>query len=161
MTSSSRSGCSEHVGVDNYRTLGEVAARSLKADGRGLIHSIGRNAPAPNNPWIERRIFPGSYPPSLAEMSTIFEPQEFSILDVENLRLHYARTCRAWLDRFEAAADRVAEMYDADFVRAWRLYLSGSVAAFTTGSLQLFQVVFAPGTSNAVPMTREHMYPRN
>ena len=73
-------------------------------------------------------------------MSTIFEPQEFSILDVENLRLHYARTCRGWLDRFEAAAERVAAMYDADFVRAWRLYLAGSVAAFTTGSLQLFQV---------------------
>ena len=153
-------GMLEHVGVDNYRTLGEVAARSLKPDGRGLIHSIGRNAPAPNNAWIERRIFPGSYPPSLAEMSVIFEPQEFSILDVENLRPHYARTCRAWLDRFEAASEQVAAMYDADFVRAWRLYLSGSVAAFTTGSLQLFQVVFAPGRSNAVPMTREHVYPR-
>jgi len=154
-------GMLEHVGVDNYRTLGEVAARSLKRDGRGLVHSIGRNAPAPNNPWIERRIFPGSYPPSLAEMSVIFEPRGFSVLDVENLRLHYARTCRAWLDRFEAAADRVEAMYDSDFVRAWRLYLSGSVAAFTTGSLQLFQVVFAPGASNAVPMTREHMYPRS
>ncbi len=153
-------GMLEHVGVDNYRALGEVAARSLKPDGRGLIHSIGRNAPAPNNAWIERRIFPGSYPPSLAEMSVIFEPQEFSILDVENLRPHYARTCRAWLDRFEAASEQVAAMYDADFVRAWRLYLSGSVAAFTTGSLQLFQVVFAPGRSNAVPMTREHVYPR-
>ena len=151
-------GMLEHVGVDNYRTLGEVAARVLAPDGRGLIHSIGRNAPAPNNAWIERRIFPGSYPPSLAEMSAIFEPQEFSILDVENLRLHYARTCQAWLDRFEAAADRVAAMYDASFVRAWRLYLSGSVAAFTTGSLQLFQVVFAPGRSNAVPMTRDHLY---
>ena len=153
-------GMLEHVGVDNYRTLGEVAARSLKPDGRGLIHAIGRNAPAPNNAWIERRIFPGSYPPSLAEMGVIFEPQEFSVLDVENLRLHYARTCRAWLERFEAAADRVAAMYDEDFVRAWRLYLAGSAAAFTTGSLQLFQVVFAPGESNAVPMTREHVYPR-
>ena len=151
-------GMLEHVGLDNYRTLGEVAARSLKPDGRGLLHSIGRNVPAPNNAWIERRIFPGSYPPSLAEMSVIFEPQEFSILDVENLRLHYARTCRAWLNRFEDAADRVAAMYDADFVRAWRLYLAGSVAAFTTGSLQLFQVVFAPGQSNEVPMTREHLY---
>ena len=153
-------GMLEHVGVDNYRTLGEVVARSLKPDGRGLIHSIGRNAPAPNNPWIERRIFPGSYPPSLAEMSAIFEPQRFSVLDVENLRLHYARTCRAWLERFDAAADRVAATYDMDFVRAWRLYLSGSVAAFTTGSMQLFQVVFAPSGSNAVPMTREQMYPR-
>ena len=153
-------GMLEHVGIDNYRTLGEVAARSLKPDGRGLIHSIGRNAPAPNNPWIERRIFPGSYPPSLAEMSAIFEPQEFSVLDIENLRMHYAHTCAAWLERFEKAADRVAAMYDLDFVRAWRLYLAGSVAAFSTGSLQLFQVVFVPGNSNAVPMTREHMYPR-
>ena len=152
-------GMLEHVGVDNFRTLGEVVARSLKPDGRGLIHSIGRNAPAPNNPWIERRIFPGSYPPSLAEMATIFEPQEISILDVENLRLHYARTCREWLQRFDDAADRVAAVYDMDFVRAWRLYLAGSVAAFTTGSLQLFQVVFAPGRSNSVPMTREHMHP--
>ena len=151
-------GMLEHVGLDNFRTLGKVAARALKPDGRGLIHSIGRNAPAPNNAWIERRIFPGSYPPSLGEMSAIFEPQEFSILDVENLRMHYARTCRAWLDRFEAVADRVAATYDASFVRAWRLYLAGSVAAFTTGSLQLFQVVFAPGGSNAVPMTREHLY---
>ena len=50
------------------------------------------------------------------------------------------------LDRFEAAVDRVEAMYDSDFARAWRLYLSGSVAAFTTGSLQLFQVVFARGT---------------
>ncbi|MCY4453880.1 MAG: cyclopropane-fatty-acyl-phospholipid synthase [Immundisolibacterales bacterium] len=154
-------GMLEHVGVDNYRALGEVAARVLKSDGRGLIHSIGRNAPAPNNPWIERRIFPGSYPPSLSEMSVIFEPQEFSVLDIENLRLHYARTCRAWLERFETAADRVEAMYDSDFVRAWRLYLAGSVAAFTTGSLQLFQVVFAPGESNEVPMTRDHVYPRN
>ena len=112
-------GMFEHVGVDNYRTFGEVAARSLKPEGRGLIQSIGRNAPAPNDPWIERRIFPGSYPPSLAEMSTVFEPQEFSVLDVENLRLHYARTCRAWLERFEQASDRVTAMYDADFVRAW------------------------------------------
>lgn len=152
-------GMLEHVGVDNYRALGEVAARCLKPDGRGLIHSIGRNAPAPNNAWIERRIFPGSYPPSLAEMSVIFEPQEFSVLDVENLRLHYARTCRAWLERFDAVAEEVREKYGSAFVRAWRLYLAGSVAAFTTGSLQLFQVVFAPGTSNAVPMTREHLYP--
>ena len=69
-------GMFEHVGVDNYRTFEEVAARSLKPEGRGLVQSIGRNTPAPNDPWIERRIFPGSYPPSLAEMSTIFEPWE-------------------------------------------------------------------------------------
>ena len=53
---------------------------------------------------------------------------------------------------------RVSQMFDDKFVRMWRLYLLGSEAAFTTGELQLFQVAFAPGRSNDVPMTREHLY---
>ncbi len=153
-------GMLEHVGVANYETLGAVIRRALQGRGRGLIHSIGRNYPAPLQPWIERRIFPGAYPPSLAEMMGIFEPSNLSILDVENLRLHYARTLRDWLVLYENASERVRQMFDEKFVRMWRLYLAGSVAAFTTGTLQLFQVVFAPGESNDVPLTRAHLYPR-
>ncbi len=151
-------GMLEHVGVENYAALGEVMRRSLRSGGRGLLHSIGRNYPDINNAWIERRIFPGSRPPALSEMMQIFEPHGFSVLDVENLRLHYARTCREWLGRFERVADQVQGMYDEAFVRAWRLYLSGSVAAFAVGTLQLFQVVFAHEDDNDVPMTREHLY---
>ena len=153
-------GMLEHVGVANYETLGAVIRRALQGRGRGLIHSIGRNYPAPLQPWIEKRIFPGAYPPSLSEMMGIFEPSNLSILDVENLRLHYARTLRDWLVLYENASERVRQMFDEKFVRMWRLYLAGSVAAFTTGTLQLFQVVFAPGESNDVPLTRAHLYPR-
>ena len=153
-------GMLEHVGVANYAALGEVIARSIGTQGRGLIHSIGRNRPAPLQPWIEKRIFPGAYPPSLAEMMQIFEPWDFSVLDVENLRLHYAQTLRHWLALFESASGRVREMFDEKFVRMWRMYLAGSVAGFTTGALQLFQVVFAPRDNNDVPMTREHLYAR-
>lgn len=153
-------GMLEHVGVDNYEALGGVIARSIGAQGRGLIHSIGRNRPAPLQPWIERRIFPGAYPPALSEMMRIFEPWDFSVLDVENLRLHYAQTLRHWLELFESASGRVREMFDEKFVRMWRMYLAGSVAGFTTGALQLFQVVFAPRDNNEVPMTREHLYAR-
>jgi cyclopropane-fatty-acyl-phospholipid synthase len=153
-------GMLEHVGVANYEALGAVIRRALQGRGRGLIHSIGRNYPAPLQPWIEKRIFPGAYPPSLGEMMGIFEPSNLSILDVENLRLHYARTLRDWLVLYENASERVRQMFDEKFVRMWRLYLAGSVAAFTTGTLQLFQVVFAPGESNDVPLTRAHLYPR-
>jgi cyclopropane-fatty-acyl-phospholipid synthase len=153
-------GMLEHVGVDNYRTLGEVAARSLKPDGRGLIHSIGRNAPAPNNPWIERRIFPGSYPPSLREMMSIFEGNQFSIIDIENLRLHYAKTLMEWLERFDANVSTVRKWYDEAFVRAWRLYLGGCSAAFLSSSIQLFQVVFTHRCHNRIAHTREHIYRR-
>jgi len=152
-------GMLEHVGVENYRQLGKVARDVLGGNGRGLIHSIGRNYPAQLHPWIEQRIFPGACPPSLAQMSQIFEPWDLSVLDVENLRLHYAHTLSDWLALFEANVDKVRGMFDEKFVRMWRLYLAGSVAAFTTGTLQLFQVLFATGENNDVPMTREHLYP--
>ncbi|MDT8405110.1 cyclopropane-fatty-acyl-phospholipid synthase family protein [Sulfuriflexus sp.] len=151
-------GMLEHVGVNNYEELGNTIKRCLKEDGRGLIHSIGRNQPARMNAWIERRIFPGAYPPTLRETMDIFEPENFSVLDVENIRLHYALTLRHWLERFEKNTDQVGNMFDEEFVRAWRLYLAGSIAAFSTGALQLYQIVFAPGASNKIPWTRDHIY---
>ncbi|MFO1434298.1 MAG: cyclopropane-fatty-acyl-phospholipid synthase family protein [Candidatus Competibacteraceae bacterium] len=151
-------GMLEHVGLKHYGELGDTINRCLKSDGRGLIHTIGRNRPAPMSAWIEKRIFPGAYPPSLGEMMQLFEPWRFSILDVENLRLHYAETLRHWLVRYDAAADQVQAMFDIPFVRAWRLYLAGSIAAFTMGELQLFQVVFTRPQNNALPRSREFLY---
>ena len=151
-------GMLEHVGAAHYREFGRVADRCLSPAGRGLIQSIGQDRPSPVSPWIERRIFPGGHPPTLGEMMEIFEPPGFSLLDVENLRLHYAETLRHWLRRFEAAADQVAAMFDRRFVRIWRLYLAGSCAAFTTGGLQLFQVLFARSGVNEVPRTRTALY---
>ena len=147
-------GMLEHVGADCYQQLGEVIHRCLRPAGRGIVHTIGRDHPGRLNAWIERRIFPGAYVPSLREIMTILEPRSFSVLDVENLRLHYALTLQHWRDRFEAAASRVEAMFDAAFVRAWRLYLCGSLAAFRTGSMQLFQVLFARHASNEIPWTR-------
>lgn len=151
-------GMLEHVGRRNYRKLGALIRRCLKPGGIGLIHSIGRSRPGPVDAWIARYIFPGGYIPSLGEMAAIFEPQEFSVLDVENLRLHYARTCRDWLANFERVRSEVADMYDEEFVRSWRLYLAGSSAGFHTGTLQLYQVLFAPPGNNNVPWTRRYQY---
>ena len=151
-------GMLEHVGRENYGALGDVIHRVLDPQGRGLIHSIGHLRPDPLNAWIEKRIFPGAYPPTLREMLEVLEPHGFSVLDVENLRLHYALTLKHWLQRFEASSERVREMYDERFVRAWRLYLTGSQAAFRAGHDQLFQVVFARGRSNRIPWTRAYLY---
>jgi cyclopropane-fatty-acyl-phospholipid synthase len=151
-------GMLEHVGPENYAALGAVIDRSLAPGGFGLIHTIGRNRPGLMNGWIERRIFPGAQPPSLAQMMAIFEPFGFSVLDVENLRLHYAETLRHWMERYLGAIEEVRAARGAAFARAWHLYLAGSIAAFTTGSLQLFQVQFARGSSNALPASRRHLY---
>ena len=152
-------GMVEHVGPDHYRDLGTVIDRSLKERGLGLIHTIGQDIATPMSPWFLKRIFPGSYPPTLGEMMALFEPGEFTVLDVENLRLHYAKTVEHWLERFEQNRHRVTEMFDESFVRAWRLYLSGCIANFNLGTLQLFQVLFSRYSNNLVPLTRSHLAP--
>lgn len=153
-------GMLEHVGTSQYEAVAEVIDRVLDPQrGRGLLHFIGRNHAMPLHPWIERRIFPGAYVPPLSEVFTrILEPRDLSVLDVENLRLHYARTIEHWHSRFDAAVDRVVQAFDQPFARAWRLYLAGSIAGFRTGAMQLFQVVFARGRNNAIPWTRAGVY---
>ncbi len=152
-------GMLEHVGGPSYEELARVIARCLDRRGRGLLHFIGRDRPAPLNAWIRRRIFPGAYAPTLAEVVRgVLEPSGLSVVDVENLRYHYALTLRHWRERYERACAEGKVAGDEAFRRAWRLYLAGSEAAFRTGSLQLFQVTFAPSGSAAVPWTRRALY---
>jgi cyclopropane-fatty-acyl-phospholipid synthase len=151
-------GMLEHVHPRNYVRLGEVIGRCLKPTGRGLVHSIGRVRPAPLDPWIERRIFPGAYIPALSEMLQIFEPHGFHVRDVENLRPHYARTLWHWLDRFERNVGEVERRYGPAFVRTWRLYLVGSMVSFAAGPMQLYQIVFAPPENTDLPWTRDDIY---
>jgi cyclopropane-fatty-acyl-phospholipid synthase len=151
-------GMLEHVGTDHYQELGAVIDRSLKDSGRGLIHAIALNYPRPMDSWTERHIFPGASPPSLAQMMQILEPFDFSVLDVENLRLHYAKTLEHWLQRYENNIDRVEKMFDTEFARAWRLYLAGSLTAFKAGGMQLFQMTFSRAGNNQIPWTRQYLY---
>ncbi len=103
-------------------------------------------------------MFPAAYLPLLIEMMDILEPYRFSVLDVENLRLHYARTLQQWLTRYDDSYDEVLNQFDDEFGRAWRLYLAGSQAAFLIGALQLFQVLFTRERNNALPWSRQHLY---
>ena len=153
-------GMLEHVGQRSYASLAEVLRRTVRrGGGRGLLHFIGRDVPRPLNAWIRRRIFPGAYVPTISEVTRdIIAPAGMSVVDVENLRLHYARTLAHWSERFAAARERVSEASGEEFCRAWELYLAGSEAAFRTGWMQLFQVVFAPRESAPPFFTRAALY---
>ncbi len=144
-------GMLEHVGAEHYATFGRIMDACLKKNGRGLIQSVGRNQREAMTGWIEKRIFPGAYVPVLSEILRLVEPQGFSIVNVENLRLHYARTLFDWLERFDAASGQIEQMYDAAFIRTWRLYLAGCCAAFEVGSVELFQLLFARPHNQSLP----------
>lgn len=153
-------GMLEHVGLAHLHTLADVLGRTLRRDGgRGLLHFIGRDTPCPLNPWIRRRIFPGAYTPTLVEVTKrVLEPSGMSVVDVENLRLHYARTLALWASRYGAARESVRERYGDRFARAWELYLAGSQAAFASGWMQLFQIVFSPRESAPPFWSRSDIY---
>lgn len=151
-------GMLEHVGLDHFREFSEVIHRSIGDTGRGLLHFIGRNYPAVFSRWIRKHIFPGGFVPSLQQSLTVLEPKNYSVLDVENLRMHYAKTLEHWLERFEKSRQQVTAMYDSRFVRAWRLYLAGSIAAFRGGHLQLFQILFTGSQCEPIFWTRDPLY---
>ena len=153
-------GMFEHVGRDNFGDFGKVLKRTLSSGGLGLLHSIGKTSPGPLGVWFERRIFPGAHIPALSEMCQLFEPNNLAINDVENLRLHYARTLTHWLERYEANIDTVGAMYDENFVRMWRLYLTASIASFTSGFTQLYQVLFSHTGNRNAPMKRDYLLKR-
>lgn len=153
-------GMLEHVGPRRYDELGAVMGRVLDPDrGRGLLHFIGRPTPMPFNAWTTRHVFPGAYAPTLGEIAApLFERHGLAMLDVEDLRLHYAATLAQWQQRFEAQADRVSAMFDEHFVRLWRMYLATARAGFLSGDLQLFQITFGRARCNETPMTRRALY---
>lgn len=151
-------GMLEHVGLSHYRELSNLIHRTIGDTGRGLVHFIGRSQPRALNNWIRKHIFPGAYTPVLREVMPIFEPWDYAVVDVENLRQHYEWTLQSWLERFEQAVPLIRERFDEAFVRSWRFYLAGSVAAFRAGSLQLFQILFAGRECRSLPPNRGDLY---
>jgi cyclopropane-fatty-acyl-phospholipid synthase len=151
-------GMLEHVGLGNYQELGRVIERVLAPEGLGLIHTIGRSQPYPLNRWVATRIFPNAYAPALSELMRVFEPHDFAVLDVENLRQHYERTAEHWLARYRKNRRGIDAQVPQETARAFELYLASTVAAFRCATLCLYQVVFSRARNDAIPWTRADLF---
>ena len=151
-------GMFEHVGVNHYATYFRKVRQLLAEDGVALIHTIGRaEPPSTTAGFIAKYIFPGGYIPALSEMAAGVEHSGLVIADVEILRLHYARTLRAWRQRFLANWDKAAAVLDERFCRMWEFYLAASETAFRYQGLVVFQMQLVRRI-DALPITRDYMY---
>ncbi len=91
--------------------------------------------------FLYRNVFPNGDLSGLTETLTEMERARWEVLDVENLRLHYARTCRHWAERLQARADEARAIVGERIYRTWLLYLTCSSVAFAGGSIGLYQVL--------------------
>ncbi len=151
-------GMFEHVGKTFIPVFMHKVSQLLKKGGMGLLHTIGKDAESPGDPWILKYIFPGSYIPNLAEIVREMGLAGLSTLDVENLRFHYAHTLDRWAEEYEKNVEKVQRMFDEPFVRMWRLFLNASSAGFKYGSSRLYQILFSNGLNNDLPLTRNYIY---
>jgi len=154
-------GMFEHVGKKYIPVFFQKVSDLLRTGGLGLLHTIGKEMRSGIDPWISYYIFPGGYLPTLDRIAHEMGKNGFSILDVENLRLHYAKTLEKWLNNYERNVERVKELFGEAFVKRWRLFLTSSAAGFKYGESRLFQIHFSKGLNNSLPMTRAHLYNEN
>jgi cyclopropane-fatty-acyl-phospholipid synthase len=136
-------GMFEHVGVPQFDTFFRACANLLKSDGVMLLHTIGRlGKPGVTDAFTRKYIFPGGYIPALSETLAASEKTKLIHSDIENLRLHYARTLREWYARVRANRDAIIAQYDERFYRMWIFYLSGATAAFESGGMCNYQIQY-------------------
>lgn len=147
-------GMVEHVGRGNYQEFMDCVSSALNPGGVFLLHFISALKEHPGDAWIKKYIFPGGVVPSLREIISCCAEDDFHVLDVENLRLHYSRTLRCWRKNYGEHLDEVRRMFDDTFVRMWDLYLAACAATFHNGIIDLHQILMTKGIDNGLPMTR-------
>ncbi|MEO8117700.1 MAG: cyclopropane-fatty-acyl-phospholipid synthase family protein [Rhodoferax sp.] len=159
-------GVLEHAGRDQLGAAIQAHADLLKPGGLGLLHFIGHVGPHETDLFIRKHIFPGGWIPALSEVIVEMERCGLEVLDIENLRRHYALTLDEWARRFEAQWGVIRALdpqrFDERFYRVWRTYLMGCAEMFRSpvGYTHLFQIVFSKGnvTPASYPMSRAHLY---
>ncbi len=155
-------GMVEHVGL---RRLDGYFARIhsvLAPDGVFLNHGIARPEtvePGPGWVFLQRRVFPGGDLPRLSQIVLKAEKAGFEVLDVENLRPHYARTCRLWVERLLSHEELCTELVGAATFRTWVLYLAVSSLNFEAGLTDVFQVLLMKRGAAPRHWTRRYIYP--
>jgi cyclopropane-fatty-acyl-phospholipid synthase len=99
--------------------------------------------------FVRHMVFPGGCIPSVASLSaSVARATDLSLVDLEDIGAHYARTLRLWGANLEAAGRPRLQGLGADdrFMRLWQLYLAYCEASFSERHISDVQMVLTkPG----------------
>lgn len=158
-------GMVEHVGRANLPLYFKTAFDALRPGGLFLNHGIAEQSPGRKGGrqggFINRYVFPDGELVAIGDSLAIAERAGFEVRDVENLREHYARTLRDWVSHLETNAQQAQSIAGIEAYRVWRLYMSASATAFTSGTIAIFQSLLARPDANGrvdIPSTRHDLY---
>lgn len=98
--------------------------------------------------FIKKHIFPGSCLPSVARMlDATRKYTDLNLAHLDEITPHYARTLKAWRERFGEKRDQVRALgFDEKFIRMWEFYLCYCEAGFAERHIGAVQMLLAkPG----------------
>lgn len=160
-------GMFEHVGLANLPQYHATVHRVLKPNGLFLNHGITHEEEGwqrtVDTEFINRYVFPDGELDRVSSIQAGMERAQFEIQDVENLRIHYARTLRHWVARLEAHHDEATRHVSEATYRVWRLYMAASALEFESGGTAIYQILAsrrpdARPYPQPVPLTRGDLY---
>lgn len=160
-------GMFEHVGHANLREYCQVLFNAVREGGLVMNHGItakhtdGRQVGRGAGEFIERYVFPNGELPHLSMISAHISEAGLEVVDVESLRLYYARTLEHWSQRLEQNLEAAAKQVPEQTLRIWRLYLAGCAYAFARGWINIHQILAAKPYADGsleLPSTRADIY---
>ncbi|TBR12303.1 MAG: class I SAM-dependent methyltransferase [Lysobacter sp.] len=143
----------EAIGAPYLGTYFAQIGALLKPDGLALVQAITiedhRYEQALRSvDFIKRRIFPGSFIPSIAAMlDAKSRTSDLALVRLDDFGLSYARTLEAWRHRFIAELGQVRALgYDERFIRMWEFYLAYCEGGFRERTIGVAHLLLArPG----------------
>lgn len=160
-------GMFEHVGYANLPEYCQCLYGAVKPGGLVMNHGItarhtdGRAVGHGAGDFIGKYVFPHGELPHLSVMTAALSDAGLEVVDVESLRLHYARTLNFWSERLETQLDKAALMVPEQALRIWRLYLAGCAYGFAQGWMNLHQILAVKPLLNGghnLPWSRADIY---
>ena len=159
-------GMFEHVGLKNLPMYFSHIQSLLNDDGVAMNHGItttdidNGESPYGGGEFIDKYVFPHGELPHISLVLKTMQEGGLEVMDVENLRRHYAKTCSIWADNLEANSDEVRRASDDRRFRIWRLYLAGSAYGFEMDWMSLYQVICRKAGRSAatLPWSRKYIY---
>ncbi|KTT07911.1 fatty acid methyltransferase [Pseudomonas oryzihabitans] len=140
-------GMFEHVGHANLPLYFRKLFAAVRPGGLVLNHGITalhadeRAVGHGGGDFIDRYVFPNGELPHLSRAVAEMSEAGLEVVDVESLRLHYARTLDFWSAALEANLEEAARLVPAEALRIWRLYLPGCAYAFRNNWVNIHQIL--------------------
>lgn len=160
-------GMFEHVGHANLGLYFQHLYDAVRPGGLVINHGItssdteGRPVGRGAGDFIDRYVFPHGELPHLSLAVARMSEAGLEVVDVEGLRLHYARTLDFWSANLEAKLAEAAKLVPEQALRIWRLYLAGCAYGFKKGWINLHQILASKPHADGgheVPWSRRDIY---